>query len=137
MTSPEGADAATGAIVRRTVVIENERGLHARAAAKFVQVTGGFDADVTVHKGGAAVSGRSASSCCGGISRRRQRAIATAQVCPFYPQETSRDAPAGVATSRRQAHGKNGVRNAARLRAARRNAAASRPLRVAGLPPAA
>ncbi len=66
-----------------------------------------------------------------------QRAIATAQVCAFYPQETSRDAPAGVATSRRQVHGKNGVRNAARLRAARRNAAASRPLRVAGLPPAA
>ncbi len=36
MTSTEGADAATGAIVRRTVVIENERGLHARAATKFV-----------------------------------------------------------------------------------------------------
>ncbi len=59
MTSPEGADAATGAIVRRTIVIENERGLHARAAAKFVQVAGGFEADVTVHKDGTAVSGRS------------------------------------------------------------------------------
>ncbi|MEE8253604.1 MAG: hypothetical protein V3R17_06690 [Hyphomicrobium sp.] len=102
-----------------------------------MQVADRFDADVTVHKDGATVSGRSASSCCGGISRRRQRAIATAQVCAFYPQEISRDAPAGVATSRRQVHGENGVRNAARLRAARRNAAASRPLRVAGLPPAA
>ncbi len=137
MTSSQGASAAAGAIVRRTIVIENERGLHARTAAKFVQVAGHFEADVTVHKDGAAVSGRSASSCCGGISRRRQRAIATVQVCAFYPQETSRDAPAGVATGPRRAHGENGVCNAARLRAARRNAATSRPLRVAGLPPAA
>ncbi|MEE8274051.1 MAG: HPr family phosphocarrier protein [Alphaproteobacteria bacterium] len=59
MTSTEGADAATGAIVRRTIVIENERGLHARAAAKFVQVAGRFEADVTVHKDGTVVSGRS------------------------------------------------------------------------------
>ncbi|MFQ5957935.1 MAG: HPr family phosphocarrier protein [Alphaproteobacteria bacterium] len=59
MTWPSGADAAAGAVVRRTVVIENERGLHARAAAKFVQVAGSFDADITVQKDGTVVSGRS------------------------------------------------------------------------------
>ncbi len=36
MTSSQGAGAAAGAVVRRTVVIENERGLHPRAGAKFV-----------------------------------------------------------------------------------------------------
>ncbi len=54
-----------------------------------------------------------------GILRRidytPQRAIATAQVCAFDPRETSPDAPASVATSRRQVHRNNGVRNAARL----------------------
>ncbi len=48
-----------------------------------------------------------------GILRRidytPQPAIATAQVCAFDPQATSRDAPASVATSRRQVHRKNGL----------------------------
>ena len=38
-----------------------------------------------------------------------QPAIATAQVCAFDPQATSPDAPASVATSRRQVHRKNGL----------------------------
>ena len=35
---------------RATVDIVNERGLHARASARFVKLAGGFDADVRVTK---------------------------------------------------------------------------------------
>lgn len=41
------------------VTICNTRGLHARAAAKFVTVAGTFDAEITVHRKGTTVSGRS------------------------------------------------------------------------------
>jgi phosphocarrier protein len=41
------------------MTINNERGLHARAAAKFVKLAGSFDAEITVAKGGQEVSGRS------------------------------------------------------------------------------
>lgn len=41
------------------VTIVNQRGLHARAAAKFVRLTEQFDAQVTVSKGGTTVSGTS------------------------------------------------------------------------------
>lgn len=44
---------------RRIVQICNKRGLHARAAAKFVKVAGQFDADVQVSRNGQTVSGRS------------------------------------------------------------------------------
>ncbi len=47
------------AAVRRTVVIRNQRGLHARAAAKFVKLAERFEADVTVTVKGASVSGLS------------------------------------------------------------------------------
>jgi phosphocarrier protein len=43
----------------RTVTIRNERGLHARAAARFVKVAAQFAAEVTVRKNGTEVSGRS------------------------------------------------------------------------------
>ena len=49
---------ATNAI-RRTVRIRNQRGLHARAAAKFVQALEHLDCEVTVSKDGTDVSGRS------------------------------------------------------------------------------
>ncbi|MEM1376847.1 MAG: HPr family phosphocarrier protein [Pseudomonadota bacterium] len=39
--------------------ISNKRGLHARASAKFVQVSEKFDADITVEKDGTKVGGRS------------------------------------------------------------------------------
>jgi phosphocarrier protein len=55
---PIGADASAGHI-RRTVVIRNKRGLHARAAARFVKLAWQFDAEVTVRKNGTTVSGRS------------------------------------------------------------------------------
>lgn len=52
------AEPAVGEI-RRTVTIRNKRGLHARAAARFVKLAWQFDAEVTVRKNGSAVSGRS------------------------------------------------------------------------------
>jgi phosphocarrier protein len=39
--------------------ITNRRGLHARAAAKFAQLAGSFDARITVSKDGSSVSGDS------------------------------------------------------------------------------
>ena len=43
----------------RRLVIVNERGPHARAAAKFVSVLGAFEAEVVVEKDDVRVSGRS------------------------------------------------------------------------------
>lgn len=45
--------------VRETLTICNEKGLHARAAAKFVNCVKAFEADVTVGKDGVAVGGES------------------------------------------------------------------------------
>ncbi|BBK33651.1 phosphocarrier protein [Stella humosa] len=42
---------------RRSVLIVNKRGLHARAAAKFVKLAATFDAEVTVCRSGTGVSG--------------------------------------------------------------------------------
>ena len=44
---------------RRLVKICNQKGLHARAAARFVKTASQFEAEVTVRKNGTAVSGRS------------------------------------------------------------------------------
>jgi phosphocarrier protein len=48
-----------GDILRCTAIVANRRGLHARAAAKFVRLAAGFDAETTVSKRGMTVSGRS------------------------------------------------------------------------------
>lgn len=45
--------------VVRELAIVNEKGLHARASAKFAEVCEGFDARATVEKDGMAVSGDS------------------------------------------------------------------------------
>jgi len=45
--------------LKRCATIVNERGLHARAAAKFVKLVDGYDAAVTVQRNGTAVDGRS------------------------------------------------------------------------------
>ncbi|QUD86029.1 HPr family phosphocarrier protein [Phenylobacterium montanum] len=45
--------------VTRTVEICNERGLHARASAKFVKLAGDFDAEVSVSREGQTVDARS------------------------------------------------------------------------------
>jgi phosphocarrier protein HPr len=53
------AEAENGAL-RRSVTIVNQRGLHARAAAKFVQVVARFpNAKIQVHKDGQTVNGES------------------------------------------------------------------------------
>jgi phosphocarrier protein HPr len=46
-------------VVSREVTIRNKRGLHARAAAKFVKLACSFEAEVMVVKNGTTVSGRS------------------------------------------------------------------------------
>jgi phosphocarrier protein len=47
------------AAARRTVEIVNERGLHARASAKFVKMAAQFDAHVTVTREGQTVDAQS------------------------------------------------------------------------------
>lgn len=44
---------------QRRVTIVNQKGLHARAAAKFVKLAASFDAEVTVSKSGQEVPGSS------------------------------------------------------------------------------
>lgn len=44
---------------RRTVEIVNERGLHARASAKFVKLASEYDAEVRVSREGSTVDARS------------------------------------------------------------------------------
>ena len=53
------ADGSDGARVDCNVTIVNRRGLHARAAAKFVETAGKFGAAVEVSRCGQIVSGRS------------------------------------------------------------------------------
>jgi phosphocarrier protein len=55
----DAADRLPEPAVRRPVTICNRRGLHARAAARFVKLAGEFDAEVRVRKNGSEVSGRS------------------------------------------------------------------------------
>ena len=50
---------AKDGVVQRRVAIVNERGLHARAAAKFVKAAEQFDADIIVTKDGVDVPGTS------------------------------------------------------------------------------
>ena len=55
----EAAAGSPVAVVRRVATICNQRGLHARAAARFVKTATQFDAEVWVRKNGTEVSGRS------------------------------------------------------------------------------
>ncbi|MEM7445038.1 MAG: HPr family phosphocarrier protein [Pseudomonadota bacterium] len=50
---------ATNNALSRVVTIKNVRGLHARAAAKFVKLAAEFDADIQVSRNGMDVGGRS------------------------------------------------------------------------------
>jgi len=43
----------------QVLTIENEKGLHARASARFVETVEGFDAEATVSKDGMTVEGNS------------------------------------------------------------------------------
>lgn len=73
---------------RRIATICNQRGLHARAAARFVKTAGQFDADVRVRKNGTEVSGRS-------IMGLMMLAAAAGTAIELYA--TGRDAEAAVA----------------------------------------
>ena len=56
--SGKAGPAAAGARATvRTVTVGNRRGLHARAAAKFVKLAGSFSAEITVANNGNVVSG--------------------------------------------------------------------------------
>ena len=57
-TSASDADRPHGTVCREATIC-NQRGLHARAAARFVKTAGLFDAEVWVRKNGIEVSGRS------------------------------------------------------------------------------
>jgi phosphocarrier protein HPr len=46
-------------IAERTLLIQNELGLHARAATKFVQQASKFGCDITISKDGQEVNGKS------------------------------------------------------------------------------
>jgi phosphocarrier protein HPr len=61
MSSGEAPDGPPSAapVLSRTVTIRNLRGLHARAAAKFVALAERFGAEVEVFKDGQSVSARS------------------------------------------------------------------------------
>jgi phosphocarrier protein len=53
-----GLSGSAGAL-SRSVTICNQRGLHARAAARFVKLASTFDAEVTVERNGQSVGGQS------------------------------------------------------------------------------
>ncbi|MCG6114989.1 MAG: HPr family phosphocarrier protein [Mesorhizobium sp.] len=53
------AVAARGPTLIRDLEIVNKRGLHARASARFVQLVGAYQAEVTVSKDGIVVGGTS------------------------------------------------------------------------------
>jgi phosphocarrier protein HPr len=57
--SPAETASQPATVARRDVRICNQKGLHARAAARFVKTAGQFSAEVSVRKNGTAVSGRS------------------------------------------------------------------------------
>ena len=56
MSNAGGED---GEAIRREVEIVNERGLHARASAKFVKAAAAYDAQVTVSRDGHSVDAQS------------------------------------------------------------------------------
>lgn len=59
LTVADGPDHSGGARISRVVTIVNRRGLHARAAAKFVTMAERFGASVDVLRDGQSVSARS------------------------------------------------------------------------------
>ena len=87
---PETAETSpgSGAPARRTATICNQKGLHARAAAKFVKLAERFDAEVTVEKNDTRVPG---SSIMGLMM------LAAGPGCDIEIEATGPDAEAAVA----------------------------------------
>lgn len=46
-------------MIRKTVIISNKLGLHARAAAKLVHLSARFISEILIHKNGRTVNGKS------------------------------------------------------------------------------
>ena len=82
----EAGDLEEGAVTREFAIV-NQRGLHARASAKFVQVVSGYDAEVTVEKDGNKV---------GGTSIMGLMMLAASPGCCIRVTATGRDAAAVV-----------------------------------------
>src|SRR5262245_22583022 len=59
MSEAGGSNSAPDGAVSRVLPIINQKGLHARASAKFVQTVEKFDAEVRVSRGGEIVGGTS------------------------------------------------------------------------------
>ena len=55
----DGDASEAGDVIVRDFLIVNQRGLHARASAKFVQLADSYDAAITVEKDGMKVGGTS------------------------------------------------------------------------------
>ncbi len=56
---PADDDQGSAGLLKREIVIINRLGLHARAAAKFVTLASGFDAEVRLIRSGREVNGKS------------------------------------------------------------------------------
>ncbi len=74
--------------VRQRVSIVNDRGLHARAAAKFVKVAEQFDAEIVVFKDGLDVPGTSIMGLL---------MLAAAKDCEIELRASGREAEAAIA----------------------------------------
>ena len=59
MSDPDDVPTGSATLLTRAVTVPNRRGLHARAAAKFVTIAERFGASVDVLHGGQSVSARS------------------------------------------------------------------------------
>ena len=92
------SEGGAAGVFRRTVTICNQKGLHARAAARMVKIAGQFAAEVRVRKNGTEVSGRSIMglmmlaaapgavielSACGGEAEAAVTALARLIECKF------------------------------------------------------
>jgi len=62
MTPADGGSATTGIMagpMERTLTIQNQKGLHARAAAKLAKLAAGFKSKINVSRGGQTVTATS------------------------------------------------------------------------------
>ena len=84
---PNGSGDAAPAPVERSVTIVNQKGLHARAAARFVKLAAQFDAAVTVTKKDSTVSG---------VSIMGLMMLAAAPGCQIEIRATGREAERAV-----------------------------------------
>ncbi|MGE5500355.1 MAG: HPr family phosphocarrier protein [Ignavibacteriales bacterium] len=100
-STPPNPGQDDGGELSRSATIANRRGLHARAAAKFVKLAATFDAQVTVGHRGTEVSGLSimglmmlaaAPGCCIELKARgNQAAQALGALCDLIDKKFDED----------------------------------------------